>query len=204
MISLVITFLLTVTKLHLCSAGSAIFYKDDILSAYQTVGFFSKCDQNDIKTNKNRFNIIAAGFENEIRKVLEFQKNFNFISYDVCYNTELLVKFITDLCLDRRYYLSLSTTDPEPLNQSKPLSSSDQNIIIIIAYVTEEMSNIIRRVFGDLHPIIARLCIPYKCDKRFPFSEMDEYIGQISDFVTRFRMMDMTFINFEYKTEEQT
>ena len=206
MISLALTCLLVITKLHLCGSSSVMFgYEEGILSAYQTVGIFSKCTKDeDINSNKTSLHHLARSFENELRGVLNFQKNYNFISYDVCNYTDLLVQLITDLLLDRKYYLSLSTTNHEITDQNKALSSNDQNIIIVIAYVTEEMSNIIRRVLGNLHHIIARLCIPHQCDDRFPFSEMDDYIGQITDFVSRFGMRDLTFINIEHKYEEPT
>ena len=157
---------------------------DDILSPFQSIGFFSQCSQQAASDGRGKFNSLAERFQHMVTSSLTYNKNYNFVSYDVCNDTILLVQLITDLILDRKYFLSngnqIMTTNPNEVFMSR-----DQNIIFIIAYVTEEMAKILEDVAGNLHTTIARLCEPFQCDQRFPSFTMNDYIPQVSDFVTR-------------------
>ena len=176
---------------------------DDILSPFQSIGFFSQCSQQAASDGRGKFNSLAERFQHMVTSSLTYNKNYNFVSYDVCNDTILLVQLITDLILDRKYFLSngnqIMTTNPNEVFMSR-----DQNIIFIIAYVTEEMAKILEDVAGNLHTTIARLCEPFQCDQRFPSFTMNDYIPQVSDFVTRFQMFDLTFVNFVFKGEKPT
>ena len=167
-----------------CKMGYSIRVVQDkkILKNFHTVGFFSSCFGLNSRS-LNEIHINARESQKEIPKVLTYWNNRNFQAYDVCNNTDYLVELITDMFLNEKYFLINGEV------------SKEQNIIFVLAYVTQEMSILIERIIGTLHPTIARLCLPHNCDHRYPNFKLQEYTLQIADFLTRFEMYDVTFIN---------
>ena len=205
--SLICTILIIFTLHRRCLSGISDYspsnfdYNVKLLNQYQTVGFFSRCDGEGGEQGTT-FNTRAKQVESWINETLAFQKMYNFITHDVCNDTDLLVRLITDLVLDDRNFFHSEHLNGT--NQKEVLSSRDQNIILIVAYVSEEMSKMIQEIAGNLYPLIAKLCEPFQCDEHFTAVKMNGFIGQISDFVTRFGMRDITFINIEYNGQEPT
>ena len=188
------SLILLIFGINSCKTGLELKPIEDILKFYQSVGFFSKCSG---YANQTAFNTLAEHVETEVNRSLVHHKNFNFVTYDVCDDTGYLIKSIVDLLLDRRYFFSERTS-----NQNATLRSRDQNVILIVAYVSKEMSKMIKDLVGGLHPTIARLCEPFECDERFPSIQMEDYVDQISNFFNRFKLYDVTFINIATTGEE--
>ena len=70
-----------------------------------------------------------------------------------------------------------------------------QNVILVLAYVPNVMSTLIQQVLGGMQPLIGRFCSPNQCDQRFLTFKNQDYYLQISDFLHRFQMRDVTFVN---------
>ena len=155
-----------------------------ILDTFITIGFFSSCHGNE-SASSNPFHQMARETQKQSIGSLEYNKNYNLRFFDVCNDTDYLVQLMSDLFLEKTYYL----------DSDGGAVLKEQNIILITAYVTDTMSTLIERIVEPLHPLIARLCLPRNCDYRYPYFNVQDYMLQLSNFLDHFRMYDVMFIN---------
>ena len=84
------SFLLLIVGLHLCWTVLELdFIRPDIFKSYQSIGFFSKCSG---YNNRTVFNADADYVEARVNESLVYQMNFNFVTFDVCNDTDFLIE----------------------------------------------------------------------------------------------------------------
>ena len=192
---------------------------EDEYYRYTVVGIYSICKDGMIKDNNNtsnnnnnskhpwgtnytRLSKIAAQSNHTVHKITQHWKKYSdYISFDVCYNKTLLLETLINIFLDIDYFrdnhpLDVANTKDEDSddNDESSIKKKRFNIIVLFAYVPEDMSKIIESI-SSLNEF-PRLCKPFGCDKRHTILDIPKYTSYLLENLERLKWFDVTLVSF--------
>ena len=164
---------------------------ESVLHRMVSVGLFSACDN---KTNRTPFNEMASYYRDVYTKLPDLvaqrltdvsnRTNFvigvDFVSFDVCNDTDLLVKHLLTVLLRKDFF-------HDEDNQRRSM-----RVFLLHAFIPPFMSRLIQRI-ASFESFI-KLCAPISCDRRFLVQRSLDYSQYLKQLLLRLQWKDVTLI----------
>eukprot|EP00111_Clytia_hemisphaerica_P018412 TCONS_00054447-protein len=159
-----------------------------------SVGIFSLCENEgtrmEFNLNAERYKEAIGNLPNVVSQYVEDTHkrepyfNIEFISFDVCKSTERLVTVLTNILLNETFF-----------RRSKHTNLLKQNIFLLHAYVSKEMSKMIQEM-TSLSKFV-KLCAPVSCDENYIIQSSETSSKYLIDFLETLQWRNVTFLLVE-------